>query len=476
MAKPQVAIVGRTNVGKSTLFNRLVGQRQAVVAEQPGITRDRLYGTGEIEGRSFLLVDTGGLFGAEDDPLQSAITRHAEIALREADVVLFVVDGIEGLSSLDYDIADLVRRSGKPYVLVANKMESPRRSSEDFLALRLGPPIEISAAHGAGTADLEEALHSLLPSAEEEVEPEEDAIGTAIVGRPNVGKSALLNAIAGEERVIVSEVPGTTRDAIDVNLSRDGRRFTLVDTAGLRRKKNVKQSLEYWSVLRSLRAIDRAHVALLVLDAHEGVTEQDAKIAGYAMEAGAGAIIVANKWDLVQGVAREHAEAQADDRRARRATAHRQEKALRGDFEREVRRVLSFMDYADIVYTSATEGEGVGELLSKVVAVNDAHGRRIGTGPLNRAVLRAVERHQPPSPKGRPLRIYYATQAAARPPTIVLFVNDPRLMHFSYERYLVNALRKAFGFHGTPVRLRVRARERTAEAAGRRTRRSPRAR
>lgn len=473
MAKPQVAIVGRTNVGKSTLFNRLVGRRQAVVAEQPGITRDRLYGTAEIEGRSFLLVDTGGLFGDEQDPLHAAVTRHAEVAVNEADVILFVVDGIEGITSFDYDIADLVRRSGKPYLLVANKMESPKRTSEDFLALRLGEPIDISAAHGAGTADLEEALYALLPPIQEEEDADEEAIRVAIVGRPNVGKSALLNAIAGEERVIVSEVPGTTRDAIDVRLTRDGQDFILVDTAGLRRKKKVKQSTEYWSVLRSLRAIDRAHIALLVLDAHEGVTEQDAKIAGYAMEAGAAAIIVANKWDLVRDAAREYAAVYEDDPRSRRTTARRQEKTLRADFERQVRRILSFLDYADVLYTSAVAGAGLDDLLAHVVAVAENHARRVGTGELNRAILRAVQRHHPPSRKGRQLKIYYATQPQTRPPTVVLFVNDPRLMHFSYERYLVNALRDEFGFRGTPVRLFVRARQRQRPARSSRKSRQP---
>ena len=469
MAKPQVAIIGRTNVGKSTLFNRLLGYRKAVVEETPGVTRDRLYGDVEHEGRRFLLVDTGGLVGAEDDPLLREVTRHAELALEQAEAVVFLVDGREGLVGPDYEIAEMVRKSGKPYVLAANKMESVRLAAEDFLALRLGPQLDISALQGYNVSLLLDEIVSRLPALEEEPTEQSQAIRVAVVGRPNVGKSLLVNAIAGEDRMIVSELPGTTRDAVDVVCRRHDQQFVLVDTAGLRRKSKVKANLEYYSVVRSLRAIDRCDVSLLVLDAAEGVADQDTKIGGYAHEQGRAALIVANKWDLVQASAREAAEEPpaSPPPGRRKASAQRIEAVMRKDFERQTRRYLSFMDYAPLVFTSALHRSGIEPLLEQVVVVAGEHKHRVSTGELNRALLRATESHPPPTRGGRQLRVYYATEADVRPPTLVLFVNDPKLMHFSYERYLRNSLRQQFGFQGTPLRfiLKPRREARTGERA-----------
>jgi GTP-binding protein len=422
------------------------------------VTRDRLYDTVQHQGRAFLLVDTGGLIGAEDDPLLREVTRQAEVALSEADVIVLLVDGREGLVGPDYEVAQMVRKSGRPYVLAANKMESPKLSAEDFLALRLGAPLEISALRGDNVPLLLDEIAEKLPPEEPEVPEEAEAIHVAVVGRPNVGKSLLVNAIVGQERVIVSELPGTTRDAVDVAFSRNGQQFVLVDTAGLRRKAKVKQALEYYTTVRSLRAIDRAHVVLVLLDASEGMAEQDTKIAGYAHEQGRAIVLVANKWDLVQTAAREElAESPRPPGRGR-AGADRIERTLRRDFEANVRRYAPFLDYAPLVFVSALRRTGIRSLLDHVIAAAAAHSRRISTGELNRAIIAATERQPPPTRKGRQLRIYYATQAETRPPTVVLFVNDPELMHFAYERYLLNQLRKAFGLHGTPIRLVARPR------------------
>ena len=468
MATPVVAIVGRTNVGKSMLFNRLARERKAVVEDQPGVTRDRLYARVELGLRPVLLIDTGGLAGGEDDELWRSVERHALLALEEADVLIVMVDGQTGVTGLDHDIADLVRRSRKPYVLVANKMESPAADSGDCAELGLGLPLDISSLHGTGVYDLADAVVEFLPP-EEEPPEEEDAIRIAIVGRPNVGKSSLLNALVGEERVIVSEEPGTTRDAVDTAIERDGERFVLVDTAGLRKKARVSAATEYYSNLRALKAIDQATVVFIMLDASEGVTEQDQRIAGYADEAGRGAVLVANKWDRVRDLARQSAEEGGE---APELTP-RQKRVLRKDFERVVRWRLSFMNYASLAFCSATEGWGVAELLPEAEAVASEFTRRIATGELNRALMAAMDQHHPPSHKGRQLKIYYATQVSVRPPTIVLFVNNPGLMHWSYERYLVRQFRERFGFRGTPMRLFVRARPRDPDrqpGSGRRSR------
>jgi len=462
--KPHVAIIGRTNVGKSTLFNRLVGGRQAVVEKAPGVTRDRLYGPAEHEGRAFTVIDTGGIAGADADPLLARVTEHAEIAIAEADALIFLVDGKEGLTSLDYEVAQLVRQSGTPYFLAANKLESPKLTGEDFLDLRLGQPYEISALRDIGVADLLDDVMSALPAVEAEEDEADGAVRVAVVGRPNVGKSSIVNVIAGQDRLIVSELPGTTRDAIDVSVQWNDKDFVLVDTAGLRRRARVKESLEYYCVVRALRAIDRADVALIITDASEGTSEQDAKIAGYADEVGTASVIVANKWDIIQGHIRRQAEELKQEGRRSRTSPRRMDMVVRRDFELDARRVLSFMAYAPIVFTSALQCTGIDELLAAAYAAAEEHARRIGTGELNRIILRAVASHSPPTRKGRQLRVYYATQAVTRPPTIVLFVNDPALMHWSYERYLLKFLRRNFGFVGTPIKLIIRARERQARS------------
>ena len=452
MPLPIVAIVGRTNVGKSVLFNRLVGQRLAVVEHTPGVTRDRLYAEVDLDGRSVVLVDTGGLAGAESDELITQVKQQAAIALQEADLLVMLVDAQEGLVSLDYEVAEVARRSGKPYVLVANKMEGPKSDATVFAELGLGMPVEVSALHGEGLGELIEVILEQLPEAEVEPERVEGETAVALVGRPNVGKSAIINALLGEERVIVSEEPGTTRDAIDIEVEMNGEPFRLVDTAGLRRRGKRSQGLEYYSSLRTLRALQRADVGLAIIDAAEGITKQDANIAGEVEAAGRGLVIVVNKWDLVQRLA-------YGDEKVSAGEIPRIEADLRGDFERMVRSRMRFASYAKLLFTSAITGEGVGELLPTASRVAHEYRRRIDTGPLNRVIQAAVAQHQPPSRGGRPLKIYYATQVKAGPPTFVIFVNDPKLMHFSYRRYLLNRLRAEFGLEGTPIQLIVRRRE-----------------
>jgi GTP-binding protein len=453
MATPLVAIVGRTNVGKSALFNRLARRRIAVVEDQPGVTRDRLYATADVGGREVILIDTGGLIGGEEDTLVTMVAEHAQMALEEADLLLFVVDGQEGLTSHDKDVADMVRKSGKPCILVANKMEKASQDSSDFLDLRMAMPLDVSALHNLGIDELVDAIVESLPP-EEPREPEaEDRIAIAVVGRPNVGKSSLVNALLGEDRVIVSEIPGTTREAIDVPLSVDGEPYLLVDTAGLRRKSRSKEAVEFYSTLRTAKAIERAHVVLLMLDASEGIAAQDQRIGGMAEESGKATAIIANKWDVVRGRGAIAGANPAPDAERR---SGRFERVLRKDFEREVRERLPFFDYARVLFTSATSGEGIQDILPLASQVAENFSRRISTGTLNRALMQAMLRHSPPTRKGRRLKVYYATQVAAEPPTIVCFVNDTKLMHWSYQRYLINYFRREFGFEGTPVRLYAR--------------------
>ncbi|NHM27950.1 ribosome biogenesis GTPase Der [Desulfofundulus sp. TPOSR] len=437
MPKPIVAIVGRPNVGKSTLFNRLVGSRIAIVEDEPGITRDRLYQDAEWAGRVFTLVDTGGLDFVESGDIPRQVRRQVELAIEEADVVLFLVDARAGLTSTDEDVAALLRRTKKPVLLVANKVENFQRTGQlvDFYRLGLGEPIPISAAQGMNTGDLLDRLVSVLPpDAAEEEEP--DTIRIAVIGRPNVGKSSLVNAILGEQRVIVSEIPGTTRDAIDTYFEREGRRYMLVDTAGIRRKSRIEEAVEKYSVIRSLRAVDRCEVALVVLDALEGVTDQDKRIAGYAHEQGKASVLVVNKWDLVE----------KDNRTTQR-------------FTELIRRELTFMTYAPVVFISALTGKRVPRLLEMVDLVAQQQCLRISTSDLNRLIRDAVMHNPPPADKNRRLKILYATQGGVKPPTFILFVNDPELMHFSYLRYLENQLRAAFGFEGTPIRFLLRQRD-----------------
>ncbi|MDQ3694281.1 MAG: ribosome biogenesis GTPase Der [Chloroflexota bacterium] len=442
MAKPIVAIVGRPNVGKSTLFNRLVGERQAIVEDEPGTTRDRVYGVADWGGLEFTIVDTGGL---QDDSELDA-SSHSDIARRtrdqaraaigEADVVIFMVDAKAGLNSGDHEVADLLRRADKPTILVANKADNLTRRDMvvDFFELGIGEPIPVSAYHGSGTGDLLDRVVESLPEAEEELESEGPAI--AIVGRPNVGKSRLLNALLGQERSIVSDVPGTTRDSLDTLLIWAGTPITLIDTAGIRRRGRVEQGIEQFSVIRSMRAIDRSDVVLLVIDATEDFTAQDLHIAGYVEEQKKGMVVVVNKWDLIE------------------KDTHTME-----EYREKARRQLDFMPYAPLIFVSAKFGQRVQNVLEMALEVVAERQRRIPTAGLNKVLRDAVAAHPPPSKPGKWLKFYYATQADISPPTFVLFCNDPTQIHFSYRRYLENKIRETFGFVGTPIRMSFRGRE-----------------
>lgn len=436
MPKPVVAIVGRPNVGKSTLFNRIVGGRVAIVEGEPGVTRDRLYQDAEWTGRSFALVDTGGLDFQESGEIIQGVRRQVELAIREADVVLFVVDARAGLNPDDEEVASIIRRAERPAVLVANKVESFDHPDQiyDFYRLGLGNPIPVSAAQGLNTGDLLDRLVELLPP-EEEDDYAADIIKIAVIGRPNVGKSSLVNSILGEERVIVSNIPGTTRDAIDTPFERDGKHYVIIDTAGMRRRSRIDRPTEKYSVIRSLRAVDRSDVVLMVLDAVEGVTDQDKRIAGYAHEAGKASVLVVNKWDLVE----------KDDRTMNRYTE-------------KIRQELGFMQYAPLIFTSAITGRRVPKVLELVDFVAEQHSTRIGTADLNTLVREATMQTPPPADKARRLKILYATQGGVKPPKFIMFVNDPELMHFSYLRYLENQIRSAYGFEGTPIRFALRKR------------------
>ncbi|MGQ0551289.1 MAG: ribosome biogenesis GTPase Der [Armatimonadota bacterium] len=434
---PVVAIVGRPNVGKSALFNRLISRRLAIVEDTPGLTRDRLYADTEWRGRAFTVVDTGGLVSGPRDNITAQVRAQAAQALDEADLILFVVDVRLGLVPEDREIADVVRRARAPVLLVANKADdaAAETAAHEFHALGFGDPMPVSAQHGRGTGDLLDAVVDILPQ-RPPAEVEEDSVAVAIVGRPNVGKSSLINAILGEERVVVDPAPGTTRDAVDSLYERDGRRFVLIDTAGLRRRSRVGEPVEFFSAGRARRAIERADVAVLVLDATAPPSDQDQRIAREIADAGCGVVIALNKWDRVA-------------------------KAARPDRQREqpVRGALRFISYAPIVVTSATAGWGITELFDAIARVAAAHRDRIGTGPLNRAVGDAVAAHQPPADKaGRRLRIFYATQPDTRPPVIVLFVNNPALLTDDYRRYLERALRSAFDLTGVPLRFVPRRR------------------
>ncbi|KKM08805.1 GTP-binding protein Der [Clostridiales bacterium PH28_bin88] len=437
MAIPIVAIVGRPNVGKSTLFNRLAGGRVAIVEDTPGVTRDRIYRDTEWLGRQFTLVDTGGIDPASlGDSITAQMRRQAEIAIHEADLVLLIVDGRAGVVPDDEAVAEILRRSAKPVILVVNKVEQYDDLSPvyEFFRLGLGDPVPISAAHGMNTGDLLDRVVANLPETTEKTEPD-DAIKIAVVGRPNVGKSSLVNAFLGQQRVIVSDVPGTTRDAIDTWLTRDEQTYILIDTAGMRRKGRIEIPTERYSVIRSLRAVDRSDVVLVVLDAVEGITEQDKKIAGYAHEAGKAAVIVVNKWDLLE----------------------KDEKTMLR-YEEELRRELAFMQYAPIMFVSALTRQRIAKLLEQVDVVAEQAALRVSTGSLNTVLVEAINLNPPPTDKGKRLKILYTTQAGVKPPTFILFVNDPELMHFSYLRYLENRLRQAYGFVGTPVKLITRKR------------------
>ncbi len=433
--KPLVAIVGRPNVGKSTLFNRLIGRRQAIVHDVAGTTRDRLYADVEWAGRTFTVIDTGGLDLFSSDDLTARIREQAQLAIAEADVVVLLTDALSGLTSLDYDVADRLRQAQRPVILAVNKCDNePRRlAAVEFYALGLGDPLPISALHGSGTGDLLDRVVAHLPA--EVITEDVDAIHVAIVGRPNVGKSSLLNAILGRERAIVSPVPGTTRDALDTPLTWAGQPVILIDTAGIRRRGRIAPGVEQYSVLRALKAINRADVAVLVVDATEEAA-QDAHIAGYIVEAGKGIVVAVNKWDLVP------------NKTAR--TIH--------DYTARIMTQLKFADYVPIVFVSALTRQRVDRVLDLALGITESRALRIPTGRLNQFMRDVVQRYPPPTRKGQRLQFLYVTQPAVDPPVFVFFVNDPDLVHFSYQRYLENQLREAFGFHGTPIRLVFRAR------------------
>ncbi|ADL12571.1 ribosome biogenesis GTPase Der [Acetohalobium arabaticum] len=438
MSKPVVAIVGRPNVGKSTLFNRIVGNRISIVEDEPSITRDRLYGEGEWLDNHFLVVDTGGLDLDSEAELKDEVRQQAELAIEEAEVVLFVVDGRTGIKPMDREVANLLRRSNKPIILTVNKVDSKELEEKvkyDFYELGLGEPVAISAKHALNTGDLLDEVISHF-STEETGEYDEDTIRISVIGRPNVGKSSLVNSILGKERVIVNDVPGTTRDAIDTYFEVGDNQFVIIDTAGMRKRSKVEAGIEKYSVIRSLKAVDRSDVALMVLDATQGITQQDKKIAGYAHDQGKAMVIAVNKWDLIKK------ETNIDQR-----------------YADEIRYEASFINYAPITFVSALTGQRVLEILDIVEYAAEQYSRRIKTNVLNNVIKEAISKHQPPSQKGRRLKVYYATQPRVKPPLIILFVNDPTLLRQSYKRYLKNSIRKSFGFDGTPLKIIARNRK-----------------
>ncbi|MGO4270186.1 ribosome biogenesis GTPase Der [Paenibacillus sp. TAF58] len=431
MARPVLAIVGRPNVGKSTIFNRIVGDRLAIVEDKPGVTRDRLYGVGEWLNTSFSVIDTGGIEIDGEDAILKSVRIQAELAIEEADVIVFMVDAKAGVTPSDEEVAQLLFRSKKPIVLAVNKVDNLARQDDiyEFYSLGFGDPVGISGSHGIGIGDLLEAVCNLFPDKKDD-EYGEEVIKFALIGRPNVGKSSMTNAILGEERVIVSDVAGTTRDAIDTPFERDDQKFVIIDTAGMRKRGKVYENTEKYSVMRAMKAIERADVVLVVIDGQEGIIDQDKHIAGYAHEAGKAIVIVVNKWDIVD----------KDDKTMQH-------------FTQTIRDHFLFLSYAPIVFVSAKTTQRLHKLLPVIVQVAENHSLRVQTHLLNDVVSDAVAYNPPPTDKGKRLRINYVTQVAVKPPVFVLFVNEPELMHFSYERYLDNKIRAAFGFEGTPIRI-----------------------
>ena len=438
MSKPVVAVVGRPNVGKSTLFNALAGERISIVKDTPGVTRDRIYADVEWLNHSFTMVDTGGIEPDSKDVILSQMREQAEIAIATADVILFMTDVHQGLVDADAKVADMLRRSHKPVVLVVNKVDSFQKYMSDvyeFYNLGIGDPLPISAASRLGIGDmLEEVVKHFPASAQEEEEDSRPKV--AIIGKPNVGKSSLVNKLAGEARVIVSDIAGTTRDAIDTEVKYNGKEYIFIDTAGLRRKNKIKEEIERYSIIRAVTAVERADVVVIVIDATEGVTEQDAKIAGIAHERGKGIIIAVNKWDAIE----------------------KNDKTVY-EYTNKVRDILSFMPYAEMLFISAETGQRLPKLFDTIDAVIENHAMRIGTGVLNEILSEAVAMKQPPSDKGRRLRLYYITQVSVKPPTFVIFINDKELTHFSYTRYIENQIRETFGFRGTPLHFIYRERK-----------------
>jgi len=434
VSRPIVCIVGRPNVGKSTLFNKLAGRRIAITEDKPGVTRDRIYAEAEWLGQHYTVIDTGGLEPENEDVVMSNIRKQADIAIETADVILFVVDGIEGLTTTDREIGDLLRRSGKNVVLAANKIDTRKTPDEiyEFYELGLGEPMVVSAEQSLGLGDLLDELAKYFPD-HKDTEANEDTIRVAFIGRPNAGKSSLINHILGEERVIVTDIPGTTRDSIDSHFTVGENDYIFVDTAGLRRKRYISEKVERYSVVRTLTAIDRADICVMVIDATMGPTEQDTRIAGYAHDNGKAIILAVNKWDIVD----------------------KNDKTYLS-FEKDLRETFGFLNYAPILFISAKTGQRVDKLLETLNIVNNNYNMRISTGVLNDILNQAVLMNQPPSDKGRRARIYYGTQVSVRPPRFVIFVNSKELMHFSYVRYLENQIRNHFGFMGTPIKFELR--------------------
>ncbi|MDR2649785.1 MAG: ribosome biogenesis GTPase Der [Clostridiales bacterium] len=437
MAKPILAVVGRPNVGKSTLFNKIVGRRVSIVEDTPGVTRDRVYADAEWAGRQFVLIDTGGLDLESDDILVQQIYGQVELALATADVILLVTDVKTGPIDADTDVANILRKTQKPVLLAVNKVDDMHTDNLDvyeFFKLGLGEPIPISSGQGLGIGDLLDEIIKYMP-AEAEPSPEEDAIRAAVIGKPNVGKSSLINRILREDRLIVSDIPGTTRDAVDSEVILDGQKYIFIDTAGIRRKSKIRGNIERYSIARAVAAVSRSDVCVLLINAEEGLTEQDSKIAGIAHERGKASVIVVNKWDLIE----------KDDK-----TMNMFLKGIAGE--------LGFMPYAPKLFISAKTGQRVGKLFELIHMSYQNHSMRIATGVLNDVLTEATAVNQPPSDKGRQLKIFYGTQVSVKPPTFVLFVNDGELMHYSYKRYIENRIRESFGFAGTPIRFLIRNR------------------
>ncbi len=438
MSKPVVAIVGRPNVGKSTLFNVLAGERISIVQDTPGVTRDRIYAEVNWLDKAFTLIDTGGIEPDSKDIILSQMREQAEIAIETADVIIFITDVRQGLQDSDAKVADMLRRSKKPVILAVNKVDNFDKFMPDvyeFYNLGIGDPIPVSAASRLGIGDLLDVVIGQFPQGSGQ-EEEDERPRIAIVGKPNVGKSSLINRLLGEQRVIVSDIAGTTRDAIDTDIKYDGREYVFIDTAGLRRKSKIKEEIERYSIIRAVTAVERADVVMLVIDATEGVTEQDAKIAGIAHDRGKGIIIAVNKWDAIE----------------------KNDKTVKEHTEK-IRQILSFMPYAEIIFISAKTGQRMHRIFEMIDIVIENNTMRVATGVLNEIMTEAVAMQQPPSDKGKRLKLYYITQVAVKPPTFVIFVNDKQLMHFSYTRYIENRIRDAFGFRGTSLKFIIRERK-----------------
>ncbi len=435
MSKPIVAVVGRPNVGKSTLFNRLAGERISIVQDTPGVTRDRIYADAEWLNRKFTLIDTGGMEIGSEEIIQRQILQQAEIAIETADVILFVTDVKTGVTDDDRQVANLLRRTKKPVVLAVNKVDSVKRDTMDiyeFYELGIGDPLPVSAGQALGLGDMLDEMVKHFPE-NTGTDEDDDAIKVAIIGKPNVGKSSLINKILGEDRLIVSNIPGTTRDAVDSPITIDGQKYIFIDTAGMRRKSKIKEEIRRFSIIRAVAAVERCDVAVLLIDANEGVTDQDTKIAGIAHERGRAALIAVNKWDSIE----------KDDKTMNR-------------YLKDIANELAYMAYAPRVFISAQTGQRIDRMLEMIQTVHQNHALRISTGVLNEVLIEATAMQQPPADKGRQLRLYYMTQVSVKPPTFVIFVNERGLFHFSYRRYIENQLREAFGFVGTPIHFIVR--------------------